>query len=240
MFRACLLTLTLYQAIAALNPDNAQGNEGLSHMDFESQRALMVKEQIEGRGITDRRVLAAMRSVPRHLFVPENLTPSAYEDSPLLLELQQTISQPFIVARMSEAAQISPQDKILEIGTGSGYQAAILSLLGRAVFTIEILEPLGLSAKERLKDYANVTVKIGDGNLGWPEHAPFDAILVTAGAFEIPPALLAQLKPNGHLIMPVGIPNDQVLVRVTKKGGEFHYERLDPVRFVPLVRQKTP
>jgi protein-L-isoaspartate(D-aspartate) O-methyltransferase len=201
------------------------------------KRAQLVKKKLASNGITDPRVLAAMNTVPRHLFVPEKLKARAYENNPLPIELKQTISQPFVVAYMSQEAQICPQDRILEIGTGSGYQAAILSLLAREVYSIEILKPLGLSSKKRLKDlgYDNVSVKIGDGNLGWPEHAPYDVILVTAGAPEIPPALLRQLKPGGRLIMPVGAQNKQVLKRVTKTANGFRYETLIGVRFVPLT-----
>jgi len=159
-----------------------------------------------------------MRKVPRHLFVPIDLQNSAYADSPLPIGYEQTISQPYIVALMCDDACISPQDKVLEIGTGSGYQAAVLSLLSKEVYTIEIVTPLGELARSRLKELGsnNVQVKIGDGHSGWPEHAPYDVILVTAAAQKIPQPLIDQLAVHGRLIMPLGNALDQELVRFTK------------------------
>jgi len=232
--------LVLFHLAVALNFEGSQvavkdishvdhPSVGLSVLDSAYQRFLMVKEQLEIRGIKDPRVLAAMISVQRHLFVPEAVQPRAYEDSPLPTELEQTISQPYIVARMSEAARVSSEDRVLEIGTGTGYQAAVLSMLAKEVYTIEILGPLAVSAQKRLErlGYNNVHVKIGDGNLGWPEQGPFDVILVTAQASEIPKSLLEQLKPNGRLIMPLGGRRRQKLLRI---------ENLGDVRFVPLIK----
>ncbi|MCL5005183.1 MAG: protein-L-isoaspartate(D-aspartate) O-methyltransferase [Acidobacteria bacterium] len=196
----------------------------------------MVQEQIERRGVRDRRVLDALRAVPRHLFVPEEMQQYAYHDTPLPIGYGQTISQPYIVGFMSEALKLRPQDRVLEIGTGSGYQAAVLSLLVREVYTIEIVEPLGKSALERLHllGYTNVKVRIGDGYQGWPEAAPFDAIIVTAAPGHIPQPLLDQLAPGGRLVIPVG-KHVQTLVRVCRTSKGFHRERLLPVRFVPMI-----
>jgi len=247
MYKKIFFIFALTGLVWALttNQVNAQHNIGKSDRENhpiviteeEFKRHQLVKKKLIGKGIKDPRVLWAMNTVPRHLFVPEKLRARAYENTPLSIGLKQTISQPFIVAFMSQAAQITPQDRILEIGTGSGYQAAVLSLLGKEVYTIEILRPLGLRARKLLKDlgYENVSVKIGDGNLGWQEHAPFDVILVTAGASKIPTRLLKQLKPGGRLIMPVGESKKQTLIRVTKQDQDFRYEKLIPVRFVPLT-----
>jgi protein-L-isoaspartate(D-aspartate) O-methyltransferase len=206
----------------------------------------MVRTQIASRPVfdpapvvRDRRVLDAMRKVPRHKFVPPELAPRAYGDHPLPIGHGQTISQPYIVAIMTELAEPSAQHRALEIGTGSGYQAAVLSELVAEVYTIELLEPLGASARDRLKSlgYSNVTVRIGDGYKGWPEKAPFDLILVTAGAPFIPPALIDQLAPGGRMVIPVGEAwAGQVLKLVTKnKSGKVRTEDIMGVRFVPLV-----
>lgn len=202
---------------------------------FERERKLMVRSQIEARGITDSRVLAAMEKVPRHLFVPENLRKQAYDDGPLPIGFGQTISQPYIVAYMTQQLRLSGKEKVLEIGTGSGYQAAILAELAAEVYTIEIIPELGRRAEATLRSlgYLNVHVRIGDGYLGWPEEAPFDAIIVTAAPEKIPPPLIEQLKVGGRLIIPVGDEfQELVLVRKTKKGIE--QERKIPVRFVPM------
>jgi protein-L-isoaspartate(D-aspartate) O-methyltransferase len=200
----------------------------------------MVKTQIEARGITDAAVLAAMRAVPRHEFVPAGTHGDAYGDYPLPIGHGQTISQPYIVALMSEVARIKPRDRVLEVGTGSGYQAAVLAEMGAEVYTIEILQPLADSAAARLKQsgYDKVQVKCGDGYLGWPAHAPFDAILVTAAAEPVPPPLIEQLKPGGRLVMPVGEAGEpQVLVLVEKDdGGQVRTRNITPVVFVPLTR----
>jgi protein-L-isoaspartate(D-aspartate) O-methyltransferase len=199
-------------------------------------RERMVMEQIAWRGVRDRRVLDALRKVPRHLFVPPVMQPYAYQDTPLPIGHGQTISQPYIVGFMSEALKLKAQDRVLEIGTGSGYQAAVLSLLVQEVYSIEIVEPLGKSASARLQSlgYTNVKVRIGDGYRGWPEAAPFDAIIVTAAPGHTPQPLLDQLAPGGRLVIPVG-KDVQTLVRVRRTPKGFHKERLLPVRFVPMT-----
>ena len=202
-----------------------------------AQRRRMVSEQIERRGVLDPRVLRAMEAVPRHLFVPESFQGSAYEDGPLPIGEGQTISQPYIVAFMSEAIRPLPTDRVLEIGTGSGYQTAILSRLVRLVFTIEWRPHLVEAARARLREIgcANVALRAGDGHDGWPEEAPFDAILVTAAPREIPQPLLDQLAIDGRLVIPLGT-LDQELVRLTRRDGGIERETLLPVRFVPMTR----
>ena len=199
-------------------------------------RERMVEEQILGRGVREPRVLEALRKVPRHRFVPAELQPSAYEDSALPIGLGQTISQPYVVAFMTEALELKPQDRVLEIGTGSGYQAAVLSVLVREVYSMEIVERLGKDAQARLKEmgYANVHVRIGDGYRGWPEAAPFDAIMVTAAPVDVPPALVAQLCPGGRMVVPVGR-YVQSLIRLRRTTKGLERESLLPVRFVPMV-----
>jgi len=203
---------------------------------FAAQRARMVKDQIERRGVLEPGVLRAMETVPRHLFVPEACRDSAYEDGPLAIGEGQTISQPYIVAYMTEAIRPQPGDSVLEIGTGSGYQTAVLSHLVRHVYTIEVRPRLAEGARTRLEETgrANVTIRVGDGAGGWPEAAPFDAIIVTAAPRQMPDALLEQLKPGGRLVIPIGT-GDQELVRVTRGPGGFEQEVLLPVRFVPLT-----
>lgn len=204
---------------------------------FTSNRQRMVKEQIEGRGITDQRVLEVMRKIPRHLFVPSSLQNLAYEDSPLPIGQGQTISQPYIVAYMTEAAKISPQDRVLEIGTGSGYQAAVLGELAKEVYTIEIVKSLAESARLLLEKsgYKNIKVKWGDGYQGWKEQAPFDAILVTAAPAEVPGELVKQLKIGGRMVIPIGgFFQELYLITRTKTG--IKKETLLPVRFVPMVK----
>jgi protein-L-isoaspartate(D-aspartate) O-methyltransferase len=199
-------------------------------------RARMVSDQLAARGIRDARVLDAMRSVERHRFVPEAERGEAYDDHPLPIGDGQTISQPYIVALMTELALVRPDARVLEIGTGSGYQAAVLSLLAREVWTIEIVEPLAREAADRLArlGYRNVTVRAGDGYGGWPEKAPFDAILVTAAPPEIPAPLLAQLAVGGRLVAPVGdLSQDLVVVERTLSGNRTR--RVAPVRFVPMT-----
>jgi len=206
---------------------------------YAAQRRRMVEEQIRARGITDPRVLQAMLTVPRHRFVPDDYLPQAYADRPLPIGYGQTISQPYIVALMSVEADIQPGERALEIGTGSGYQAAILAELTDRVYTIEIIEPLARAAARRLWDlgYRRVRTRAGDGYLGWPETAPFDAILVTAAPDHVPPPLLAQLKEGGRMVVPVGPPGlVQTLWRITKRGGKLEFTNLGPVLFVPLVR----
>jgi len=207
---------------------------------FSAARDRMVAQQIEARGVRDQRVLAAMREVPRDLFVPAEQRAQAYQDGPLSIGQGQTISQPYIVALMTELARPQPTDRALEVGTGSGYQTAVLSRLVSQVYTIEIIEALARDAERRLQDlgYTNIATRRGDGYAGWPEAAPFDCILVTAAADHVPPPLLAQLKPGGRLVIPVGPLFDiQELQVMTKDAaGRVTTERVAPVRFVPLRR----
>ena len=186
----------------------------------------------------DPRVLAALRSVPRHEFVPRELSHMAYSDRPLPIGLGQTISQPFTVALMTDLLQVKPSDRVLEIGTGSGYQAAVLSLLAREVYSIEIVAELGKSAALTLSrlGYASVTTRIGDGYQGWEEHAPYDAIIVTAAPNHVPQALIAQLKPGGRLVIPVGELFQELMVVVKAADGTTTSRRVVPVQFVPLTR----
>jgi len=204
------------------------------------ERTRMVAEQIESRGVRDPRVLAAMRDVPRHRFVPPSLETEAYQDHPLAIGHGQTISQPYIVALMTELVRPQPTDRALEIGTGSGYQAAILSRLVSRVYTIEIVEPLARDAEQRLKTlgYENITVRAGDGYAGWPDAAPFDVIVVTAAPDHVPAPLVAQLKPGGRLVIPVGPTFAVQELRLIEKdaAGEIHTRTVAPVAFVPLRR----
>lgn len=204
---------------------------------FEQQRQQMVEEQIAGRGIMDAKVLEAMSTIPRELFVGESFKAVAYEDYPLPIEEGQTISQPYIVAFMVESLKLKFQDRVLEVGTGSGYGAAVLSCIAASVYTVESLQKLAQSAQKKLCDYPNVIVRCGDGTLGWEEHAPYQGIVVTAGGPYVPPALLKQLDLGGRLVIPVGPDFEhQQLLRVTKKGPEnYTQEVLGAVRFVPLI-----
>jgi protein-L-isoaspartate(D-aspartate) O-methyltransferase len=203
------------------------------------QRTEMVKRQIESRQINDPNVLHAMRTVPRHAFVPVGQRPHAYADQPLPIGQGQTISQPYIVAFMTEALRLRPESVLLEIGTGSGYQAAVAAEIAKEVYSIEIVEPLARSASQLLSDlgYTNVHVRAGDGYYGWPEKGPFDAIIGTAAAGHIPPPLIEQLKNGGRMILPVaGDLGFQYLILLTKdEQGELHQEKLMPVLFVPMT-----
>lgn len=203
------------------------------------ERLRMVREQVQARGIKDPRVIQAMGSVPRHRFVPDREVSRAYQDSPLPIGYGQTISQPFIVAYMCEALELKGHEKVLEIGTGSGYHAAVLSLLAKEVYTLEILEPLAEAAKNRLKElgYRNVKVFCKDGYKGLPDEAPFDGIVVTAAPPEIPQELMKQLKIGGRMVLPVG-KGEQELLRITRTDQGAKVERLLPVRFVPMVPGK--
>jgi len=200
---------------------------------------MMIKEDLLVRGIRDPAVLAAMREIPREEFVVEGMRELAYEDGPLPISEGQTISQPYIVAYMTEALELSNTDHVLEIGTGSGYAAAVLSRIAAIVYSVERLEGLAQSARKRLKmlGYTNIVVHVGDGTLGWPDHAPYDAIVVTAGAPKVPKPLLDQLVIGGRLVIPVGMPSYlQNLVRVRRVGEhDFRTEELCGVRFVPLI-----
>jgi protein-L-isoaspartate(D-aspartate) O-methyltransferase len=197
----------------------------------------MVQQQLRGRDIRDDRVLDVMGRVPRHEFVPESQRTSAYDDTPLPIGHGQTISQPYIVAFMTQALKVEPTHKVLEIGTGSGYQAAVLAELAREVYTIEIIEPLGERAKLTLAalGYRNVHVRIGNGYLGWPEKAPFDRVMVTAAPEEVPPALVEQLAVDGLMAIPVGVVFQELrILRKTATGLET-LETM-PVRFVPMIK----
>ena len=209
---------------------------------FEAARERMVSRQIEARDVKDRRVLAAMRSVPRHLFVPLSEQGSAYDDHPLSIGYGQTISQPYIVALMTELARPGAGDRALEVGTGSGYQAAILSRLVKEVYTIEILPPLGEVAARRLKNlgYSNVRVRVGDGYEGWVEAAPFDVILVTAAPEKVPAPLLDQLRTGGRMVIPVGPIRDVQSLQLIEKDdrGRIIIRDMLPVQFVPLTRPR--
>lgn len=206
---------------------------------FDYQREIMLKEHLEGRGIRDRAVLAAMRDVPREEFVDELVVAKAYGDYPLPIAEGQTISQPYIVAYMTEALELGRNDRVLEIGTGSGYAAAVLSRIVTTVYSVERLGALAQSARQRLErlGYTNIVIHEGDGTLGWPEHAPYDAIVVTAGAPSVPQPLLAQLAPGGRLVIPVGRSSDvQSLIRVRRvTEHDYRREELCGVRFVPLI-----
>lgn len=203
---------------------------------YARSRDRMVSEQIEARGIRDPPTLAAMRRVPRHRFVPTTASAEAYEDHPIPIGHAQTISQPYIVGFMTEALGLEGGETVLEIGTGSGYQAAVLACIASKVYSVEIVEPLAHEAGERLKGlgFENVLVRAGDGYQGWPEAAPFDAILVTAAAPRIPVPLEEQLKDGGRLVIPVGEDLQEIVV-VTRHGARFDERRVLPVRFVPMT-----
>ncbi len=207
--------------------------------EYAGLRDQMVETQIEARGVKNKNVLEAMKKVPRHLFVPVQSQSAAYQDRPLSIGQGQTISQPYIVAYMTEAINPEPEDVVLEIGTGSGYQAAILAEIVKKVYTLEIIPELGITAKERLKilGYKNIEAKVSDGYYGWREFGPFDAIIVTAAAEQIPEPLIKQLNEGGRMIIPIGPAFDiQKLVLVTVKNGEPKIKKLFPVRFVPFTR----
>jgi protein-L-isoaspartate(D-aspartate) O-methyltransferase len=218
----------------------AMGSSFLQQDDrFTSAREKMVTGQIISRGVTDQQTLRAMRKVPRHLFVPEEYIKEAYDDNPLPIGYGQTISQPYIVAFMTEVSKPSADKKVLEIGTGSGYQAAVMAEITDKVYTIEIVPELARESSERLKKmgYTNITGKFGDGYKGWPEHAPFDIVIVTAAPEQIPQPLIDQLAENGRLVIPVGAPASvQELILIEKKNGKIEKSRLTFVRFVPFRR----
>lgn len=213
----------------------------LSQDAYKEKREKMVKLQIERRGVRDQAVLRAMRTVERHRFVPAGSAAEAYDDGPQPIGYGQTISQPFIVAYMTEVIRPRPEHKVLEIGTGSGYQAAVLAQIVKEVYTIEIVPQLGQNATTRLKNlgYKNIKVKVADGYWGWKEAGPFDAIVVTAAAEFIPPPLLEQLKEGGRMVIPVGSPfMNQNLMLVEKRKGKNITRSLMPVVFVPFTRQR--
>jgi protein-L-isoaspartate(D-aspartate) O-methyltransferase len=208
----------------------------LRNKNFEKQREKMVEVQLERRGIQNQKILEAMRKVPRHEFVPENMIPYAYNDEPLPIGEGQTISQPYIVAYMTEVLELGGDERVLEIGTGSGYQTAILAEIVREVFTVELVNALSCKAQENLKrlKYTNVHFKIGDGTYGWKENQPYDAIMVTAAPDKVPQFLEEQLKVDGRMIIPVGSAI-QELVLVIRGKRKCKKRKLLPVRFVPLV-----
>ncbi len=213
------------------------GTFAVDPTEFAEERARMVQTQLLDRGIYDARVLEAMRMVPRHLFVPEPLRRFAYQDRPLEIGEGQTISQPYMVALMTQLLELSPLDRVLEIGTGSGYQAAVLSVVARHVDSIERIESLAVVARERLKTlgYDNVTVTVANGTLGNPAGAPYGAIIVTAGAPYVPTALKEQLAPQGRLVCPVGPTDVQRLVKIVREGDHFREEESIGCVFVPLI-----
>lgn len=228
--------IAVVYALLATQAALAQEND---RAELVEQRVRMVREQIQDRGVADQGVIGAMLSVPRHEFVPRSQRDMAYADRPLPIGEGQTISQPYIVALMTELLELEAGDKVLEVGTGSGYQAAVASHLADSVFTIEIIPDLAEQATNRLRDlgYSDVVVKQADGYDGWPEHAPFDGIVVTAAAGHIPPPLVEQLDPGGRMVIPVGGQFQvQQLVLVEKRpDGSVTTRSLLPVRFVPLV-----
>jgi len=228
-----MLWMTWVVALAALSCRATPDGEPER---FARAREEMVDGQIAARGVRDEATLRAMKKVPRHLFVPEALAGQAYDDHPLPIGHGQTISQPYIVGFMTEALGLQGGERVLEVGTGSGYQAAVLAEIAERVFTIEIVAPLAEEARVRLKElgYGNVEVRAGDGYQGWPEAAPFDAIIVTAAAPRIPEPLRQQLRDGGRLILPVG-DEWQELVVVTRTGDAFEEKRVLPVRFVPMT-----
>ncbi|MCD6310418.1 MAG: protein-L-isoaspartate(D-aspartate) O-methyltransferase [Candidatus Eremiobacteraeota bacterium] len=217
------------------------GGWQVSDSEYTRARMEMVKNQIQARGIRDEKVLNAMREVPRHLFVPFRYRNEAYSDHPLPIGEGQTISQPYIVGLMTEALGLKGDERVLEIGTGSGYQAAILSRISGEVYTVEIIESLSLNAQEVISKlgYKNIKFKVGDGWKGWKEYADFDAIIVTAAASRLPKELVKQLKDGGRMVIPIGqSPFNQYLWKITKQGDEVVKESLGPVIFVPLVEGK--
>jgi protein-L-isoaspartate(D-aspartate) O-methyltransferase len=226
----------LFAAMAA----TGCGQQIPSAADFAAHRQRMVEQQLKPRGIKDERVLAAMARVPREEFVPQNARAEAYEDGPLPIGYDQTISQPYIVAFMTEQLRPKPGDRVLEIGSGSGYQAAILAELVADVYTIEIVEPLAKTAEATLQrlGYKNVHIEVGDGYKGWPEEAPFDAIIVTCAPENVPQPLADQLKEGGRMVIPVGERFAQQLYLLEKKDGHLKESVTLPVRFVPMLRSK--
>lgn len=212
-------------------------NSGKNSDQFSVARRLMVTKQLIARGITSAKVLEAMRNVPRHFFVDSGLADQAYSDNPMTIGFGQTISQPYIVALSCQSLRLAGDEKIMEVGSGCGYQTAILAMLGKKVYTIERIRELGFMARKNLKNlgYRNIVIRIGDGTYGWREAAPFDAIVVAAGCPEIPAPLLDQLAEGGRMVLPVGNEEGQNLVCITRKGGKPSVEDLGPCRFVKLV-----
>ncbi len=232
--RASFIAIALLGAVVACGAGTE--NQGQSGLD--AMRRRMVDEQLKARDIQNPRVLGAMLEVPRHLFVPDARRAEAYEDWPLPIGHSQTISQPYIVGFMTQALDVAPDHRVLEVGTGSGYQAAVLARLARDVYSIEIVPALANRARETLKalGYANVHVRTGNGYLGWPEHAPYDRIIVTAAPDEVPPALLAQLRVGGLMAIPVGTVSQELRILRRTAAGTETLTTL-PVRFVPMTNK---
>ncbi len=219
----------------------ADTTRGISQLDaWERRRRAMVEEQIISRGVKDPLVLRAMRTVPRHKFVPPSLENAAYDDSPLPVGFGQTISQPYIVAVMTELLNIDKDSRVLEIGTGTGYQTAVLAEICRHVFSVEVIPELAERAERTLRamGYKNISIKTGDGFYGWPEEAPFDGIILTAAPEEVPYDLLQQITDRGRMVLPVGPQWSQMLVVIERNGDDFKKKDIFPVRFVPMVRGK--
>ncbi len=241
--RGMILALVLSSLLLAEEPakENAPAKDPVD-ATFERQRRRMVEDQLRARGIKDERVLAAMQAVPRHELVRKADRADAYDDHPLPIGHGQTISQPYIVGLMTELLQVAPGDRVLEVGTGSGYQAAILAAMSAEVYSIEIYRELHERARERLTalGYEKVRLRHGDGALGWPEHAPFDAAIVTCAASHVPPALIEQLKPEGRMCIPVGPPfgYQRLLLLEKNKDGKVQTRTITGVQFVPLIAPK--
>jgi protein-L-isoaspartate(D-aspartate) O-methyltransferase len=225
------------QAMAATATEATGGSHAADPPRERRLRQRMVEQQIRSRGVTSPQVLAAMAQVPRHLFVPDGERGHAYEDHPLPIGGGQTISQPYIVALMTALLGLPPQSRVLEIGTGSGYQAAVLSRVAAQVYSVEILAELGTRARQTLSrlGYENVQVRIADGYRGWPEAAPFDGILLTAAPHAVPPPLIAQLKPGGRMVLPIGGFDQDLIVLTKQPDGTVKEEKVLPVRFVPMT-----
>ncbi|MGM0625529.1 MAG: protein-L-isoaspartate(D-aspartate) O-methyltransferase [Bacteroidota bacterium] len=234
----CLVFSVLIMSMVPASCQNTTDSDNNQEQaNWKSKASTMIKDQIIARGITDKKVLASMENVPRHKFVPEEYSEHAYTDSPLPIGHKQTISQPYIVALMTSALELEGDEKVLEIGTGSGYQAAVLARIVDTVYSIEIVEKLAERAGNVLKElgYYNVVVKHGDGYKGWEEHAPFDRIILTAAPEKIPGNLLEQLKPGGIMVTPVGT-SQQVLQKLRKtEEGDIEQETMIGVRFVPMI-----
>ena len=245
--RACLTLLVLSCLLLVSYPAqvSASSQEDLNYMQKRQHMVRLIEDDVRRTSVyldkeaLDPKVMQAMSTVPRHKFVPETRWDDAYQNNPLPIGHGQTISQPYIVAIMTDLLKLSEHDKVLEIGTGSGYQAAILAKLVDQVYSIEIIEPLGLQAARLFKqlDYKNISSKVGDGYYGWEEHAPFDAIIVTAAASHIPHPLIKQLKPGGHMMIPVGshFITQQLLLVTKDEDGHITTKQILPVRFVPLT-----
>jgi protein-L-isoaspartate(D-aspartate) O-methyltransferase len=245
VFLSDLLMISILTFNCILSPIAEAAESDKDEKRFHLLRRTMVKEQISHppdyrNPVKDPKVLSAMLTIPRHLFVQPHNIPRAYGDYPLPIGYGQTISQPYIVALMTEMLEVEPDHKVLEVGTGSGYQAAILSVLVKDVYTIEIVEALGEQAQERLKNlhYLNIHVKVADGYYGWEEHAPFDRIIVTCAATLVPPPLLKQLKPGGKMCIPVGAQYSVQYLTMVEKAltGDIRMRKMLPVRFVPFTR----